>query len=189
MKNIIFIFLFLLSLQSWTKADEISDFEIEGMSIGDSLLDYETKDEIIKFTDSPYKSNKIVYFYTAIDHESTYEGYVAHYKKDDPKFRIVSVEGVIVFKNNISECYALKKTIVTQLDELFKNTEKFSWEKKHNADKSGKSTNVNTQYNFPSKGHIRVSCHDWSDDMEYTDKLSVAISSQEFHDFIENEAY
>ena len=28
MKNIIFIFLFLLSLQSWTKADEISDFEI-----------------------------------------------------------------------------------------------------------------------------------------------------------------
>ena len=36
----------IFSLQSWTKADDISEFEIEGMSIGDSLLDYFSKDEI-----------------------------------------------------------------------------------------------------------------------------------------------
>ena len=30
--------------QSWTNADDIRDFEIEGISIGDSALDYFTKE-------------------------------------------------------------------------------------------------------------------------------------------------
>ena len=36
----------IFSLQSWTKADDIRDFQIEGMSIGDSLLDYFSESEI-----------------------------------------------------------------------------------------------------------------------------------------------
>ena len=36
----------IFSFQSWTKADDIRDFEIEGMSIGDSLLDYFSKKKI-----------------------------------------------------------------------------------------------------------------------------------------------
>ena len=36
----------IFSLQSWTKADDISDFEIEGMSIGDSLLKFYSETKI-----------------------------------------------------------------------------------------------------------------------------------------------
>ena len=36
------VLILIFSLQSWTKADDIRDFEIEGMSIGDSALDYFT---------------------------------------------------------------------------------------------------------------------------------------------------
>ena len=36
----------IFSLQSWAKTDDITDFEIEGISIGDSLLNYFSKDEI-----------------------------------------------------------------------------------------------------------------------------------------------
>ena len=39
--------LFLLTSPS-VFADDISDFQIEGISIGDSLLDYMTEDEILK---------------------------------------------------------------------------------------------------------------------------------------------
>ena len=45
MRFIIFSFLFLFTATSL--ADDISDFEIEGMSVGDSLLDYYTKDKIL----------------------------------------------------------------------------------------------------------------------------------------------
>ena len=40
MRVFITVLVLIFSLQSWTKADDISDFEIEGMSIGDSLLDF-----------------------------------------------------------------------------------------------------------------------------------------------------
>ena len=48
MKKYLLIIILALSFQSCTKADDISDFQIEGMSIGDSLLDYYTEDESLK---------------------------------------------------------------------------------------------------------------------------------------------
>ena len=46
MRTILAIFIIIFVFQSWTKADEIRDFQIEGMSIGDSGLEYFTKNEI-----------------------------------------------------------------------------------------------------------------------------------------------
>ena len=48
-KAFITIMILTFTLQSWTKADDISDFQIEGMSIGDSLLDFMSINEIKKF--------------------------------------------------------------------------------------------------------------------------------------------
>ena len=39
MKRLLLILILTLSFQSLSKADDIRDFEIEGMSIGDSLLE------------------------------------------------------------------------------------------------------------------------------------------------------
>ena len=46
-KKLLLIFILTLSFQSWSSADDIRDFEIEGMSIGDSLLSFMTNDEIL----------------------------------------------------------------------------------------------------------------------------------------------
>ena len=46
MKKIILFLIIVFSLQTWSKADDISDFQIEGMSIGDSLLSHISKKEI-----------------------------------------------------------------------------------------------------------------------------------------------
>ena len=46
MKRLLIIFILTFSFQTLTKADDISEFQIEGISIGDSLLDYFTKKEI-----------------------------------------------------------------------------------------------------------------------------------------------
>ena len=46
MRVFLTVLVLIFSFQSWTKADDISDFEIEGMSIGDSLLDYMSKNDI-----------------------------------------------------------------------------------------------------------------------------------------------
>ena len=45
-RNIILIFIIIFSFKSI--AEDISEFEIEGISIGDSLLDFMSEEEIIK---------------------------------------------------------------------------------------------------------------------------------------------
>ena len=42
------ILLLVLNFQTSSKADDIRNFEIEGMSIGDSMLKFMSKNEILK---------------------------------------------------------------------------------------------------------------------------------------------
>ena len=46
MRVFITVLVLIFSLQSLTKADDIRDLEIEGMSIGDSLLDFMSENQI-----------------------------------------------------------------------------------------------------------------------------------------------
>ena len=48
MKIFLSVLILILNLQSWTKANDINDFAIHGISIGDSLLDYYSAEEIYK---------------------------------------------------------------------------------------------------------------------------------------------
>ena len=188
MRVFIAVLVLIFNFQSFTKADDISDFEIEGMTIGDSLLDYTSKQDIIDTSDAPYNSKKFSMYSNLFEEGSKYEGYLVHYKTDDPKFIIEALQGMILFENNFSECLKIKKTIVNELDQTFNNIKKDSWESKHTGDKSGKSISNNTEFSLKS-GYIRIICNDWSDDMKYVDKLAVSIVSKEFDDWINNEAY
>ena len=49
MKVFIAALVLILGLQSWTKADEIGDFQIEQLSVGDSLLDHFSEEKIEGF--------------------------------------------------------------------------------------------------------------------------------------------
>ena len=51
----------LLFISAPSQADDIRDFQIEGMSIGDSLLDYYSKKEIKKFLKTYYPKSKKFY--------------------------------------------------------------------------------------------------------------------------------
>ena len=46
MKRLLLILILTFSFQTLTKADDIRDFQIEGMSIGDSLLDHMSSKKI-----------------------------------------------------------------------------------------------------------------------------------------------
>ena len=48
MKRLLLILILTFSFQNLAKADDISDFQIEGMSIGDSLLDFFNEKKILK---------------------------------------------------------------------------------------------------------------------------------------------
>ena len=67
MRVFFLILIFLFSLQPWTKAADISEFEIEGMSLGDSALNYFNEKELTNKDDVYYyksKTNKLFKFQT-----------------------------------------------------------------------------------------------------------------------------
>ena len=56
----LYLFLILFTLQTPSQADDIRDFQIEGMSIGDSLLDYFSEEEINKYKKNYYNDDKFI---------------------------------------------------------------------------------------------------------------------------------
>ena len=55
MRNFLLILILTFSFQTLTKADDIRDFQIEGISIGDSLLDHFKENEINEAIDESAK--------------------------------------------------------------------------------------------------------------------------------------
>lgn len=187
--KIILNFILVFFINSISYANNITDFQIEGMSIGDSLLEYATKGEIEQEKKFYPNSKKWSRYSDRNKNFQTYEGFQVHFKNNDPKYTIQAVQGMKLFETNIEECYLLKKEIVKELSITFKNLREDSWKKKHVADKSGKSTTDNTAFESKEGWKVVITCSDWGKDMKFTDKLSVSIVTKEFLDWINNEAY
>ena len=93
MKRLLIILILTLSFQTLTKADDIRDFEIEGMSIGDSLLDFYDENQIIQklnTTKQYYDDNKfmLIGFFNST---STYESLRFHLKTNDNSYKIYQI--------------------------------------------------------------------------------------------------
>ena len=110
MKNILVIFLLTLVLQTWTKADDISEFQIEGMSIGDSLFDYYNLNEINQFYKINYPDKKYIFLNISLK-EKEYSSLQVGYKNGDENYIIELLNGVIRFNQEIEKCYKKQEEI------------------------------------------------------------------------------
>ena len=90
-----YLFLVLFSFSASSFADDIRDFEIEGVTIGDSLLDYMSEEEIKENVGFVYENKKFtVSFYNKSS--ETYDSVGITYKSKDKTYKIHSVTGLIV---------------------------------------------------------------------------------------------
>ena len=107
-----YLFLILFSFQTSSWADDIRDFQIEGMSLGDSLLDFISKDELanLRKTYYPNKGNFAGIFLQQSSYE-IYEKVGVDYDVESDEYKIHSIQGFLYFKNNINNCYKKKKKL------------------------------------------------------------------------------
>ena len=189
------IFILIFNLQSFTKADDIRDFQIEGMSIGDSALDYFSKADIKRNNKNWYKNNKFSSSefsnFRTSHFGKTYDVVQISYISSDNKYILQAVTGIISYRYNIKDCYKKMDKIVEEVSEIFKDharkTEKLV--QKHNADKSGKSKTTSVDFYFDSGDRMYVSCFDWSTEIGYNDNLRLHLGTKEFKDFLTYKAF
>ena len=196
MKIFLAIIILVFGFQSLIKGDDIRDFEIEGISIGDSLLDYFSEEEILKNIKWNYNDDKtnnkfvIVEFYNLkrLEH---YHGLQFGIKTEDKNYKIYVIAGAILYKNNIEDCYLKMKEIDKELSLIFNDAVK--QEKKdsiYRGDRSGKSVYSSVYYYFEDgnkkasrKANASIQCYDFDEEYSSTDNLRVGIRTSEYRDW------
>ena len=185
-----YLFLIFFSFSAPSFADDIRDFQIEGMSIGDSLLDYFSEDEIknnIIKDYYKYKSNKkfITVEFNELPSAKTYD-LVQLDLKNDKKYEIYGLSGHIWYKENIDDCYKKQNEIDKELSKIFKGAKReHVSKKKHSVDESGKSNLTYIMYWFKSGDYASIDCTDWSSKMKpRKDNLGVLLVTKKFNDWM-----
>ena len=200
-KLLVLLFSILLLSSPSVFADDISDFQIEGISIGDSLLDYMTEEEIlteIEETKDLYshlnEPNKYAEVYLW-DTSSTYTGGLSFLVKHNPtskyitnknrneKYIILSVRGMIDYIEDFDGCIVKRDEIIEELSMMFPNTQKTEFSSEHSADPSGNSIAEGVYFDFDSGGGIEVSCDNFEETIRikknWAEGLSVSLDSKE----------
>ena len=196
MNRLLLILILILSFQSGSKADDISDFQIEGMSIGDSLLNYMSKSQIkkkIKITKNHYKYLKKptkyreVYIFQPNDFK-TYQIASLMFKQNDNNYRIAFVRGMKDYIEDLNGCFSQLNEIAKEIESSIANLTKDVREGKSKLDKSGKSMSYNTVYTLRSGDEIILICNNWDEKLRkknnWTEGLSVVMRTKKLGNWL-----
>ncbi len=188
MRIFLTVLILIFGFQSLTKSDDINDFKIEGISLGNSLLNFFDQNEIIRSKRNFYKDDKfLVSLLPTLDNDTMYEYIQVHYKRNDKKFSVYGIDGMIDV--DIQECLKMQKKIVNEISSMFsklKTEGPYTYE--HSADVTGKSTTKHYEWRFDD-ARIEVVCYDFVKPMKYPDGLNVAIQSNELQKWLNTKAY
>ena len=194
MKKFLAIFILCICFTTSSQADDIRDFQIEGLSIGDSVLDYIERDKLISKKKNWFKSNK--YSISAdfekfeLDFLKIYDGLQFVYLTNDNEFKLHGIEALKFFKDNIKECYLELDSIAFEISKLFKTTKlSKSNSYRHKGDKLGKTMIMTRSLNMLNGDKIEISCYDWSKEIGYWDQLRISLRKYEYVNFLINDAY
>ena len=202
-KILILLFsLFLLSSPS-VFADDILELEIEGISIGDSLLDYMTEEKIlseIERTKTWYPHLKEPYKYSSVFTRGKFLNYDylgfyvknnsanAYVSNKNEKYTIMGISGDREYIEDFDKCLEERDLIVQIFSNMLPDIEKIGGRnKKHDGDPSGNS--IINQFSFYMKdGDLSVYCDNFDETFRmknnYPEGLSVIIRTEELNDWL-----
>ena len=195
MRIFLLILMLLFNFQSWSKADSISDFEIEGMSVGDSLLDFYGISEIKEAENNPTyypksKKFKVIYFFSKKKELFDYVNITL--EDNDKKYIIYSIRGEKEI--NFDKCFKMKNEQIDGIESILSRIDKDEYTSYYGANYGNTEAHV-TEYTLNDGAHIRIFCAKYDQNNElvrdsgWKDGLEIGLSSKSFVNFLTNEAY
>ena len=188
----------IITFQSFTRADDIRDFQIEDMSIGDSALDFYSKSEIDN--QKKYYANSKKFFRAALIAKSgNFERVQLHIKENDNNYIIYGISGLNFFrdkKNSEKECLEMHKIIKKDISLMLKNIKGTKLKKrKIDQDKTGNSVHYPIYFDFNDEKteFIKLDCviygKEYFKQYGFYDHLRLGVQSAEYTYWLDNEAF
>ena len=204
-KKIFFFINLILILQQPSLADSIRDFKIEGMSIGDSALNYFDEKQLENSEQGWHNYSYKEYSTSLMPGKGIYDWFLVSYRSDDDNFTIEALVGGLEKNNyNYKECNDKLDTVSSSMPESFKNTKQYKKKYELTADASrtypftGKSTVTSLSFNFIDEGDIILSCYNMDKKnnqkdpsivtiLNHKDTFRINIRSRVFINYLKNE--
>lgn len=195
MRLYLVILTLIFGIQSLVKADDIRDFDIDGISIGENFSKYIGKNILEEKFKSFYPGSKEYYLVEFSKNDLNFLDYYSyigvHFKKDDNNFEVYSIKGMIDFDNDLNTCLGQKKTIINSIKKTLKNPKEEKYENSYD-NVYGSSKAYISDFKI-SNGYIRIWCTDWDKthqkSQDWVDTINVDLSSQIFLDWLNTKAY
>ena len=185
MKKIFFLIILVLSFQNPSLAENIRNFQIEGMKIGDSALDYFSESQLEDNEQGWHNYSYKEYSTSLVPGKGIYNWFFVSYKNDN-NFIIEGLVGGLEKSNyDNKECNNKLDDIALKISELFKNTtqeEKKFYKLKADATQTypftGKSTVTSLSFNFLDGAKIILACYNIDKDAKKNESSLKSILKQ-----------
>ena len=186
MKRIFFLIIWISIFQTLSLADDIRYFQIEGMKIGDSALDYFNESQLEDNEQGWHNYSYKEYSTSFMPGKGIYNWFLVSYKNDDNNFIIEALAGGLEKKNyNNKECNKKLDVVALNISESFKNTaqeEKKIYELPRDAERTypfaGKSTVTSLSFNFLDGAKIILACYNMDKEAKENESFLTSILKQ-----------
>ena len=206
MKKILWIVFLGLFLSTSAHTDNIKDYKIENIGIGDSALDYFNETELVNGELDWFNYSYKEFATSLVSGKGIYDWFKISYRSDDDNFKIEGIVGIVVKKKyDDTECNKELDSAALNISELFKNTKRSKkklYKVEYNsrkvfqeANQSGKSTATSISFDFNDRGKIILSCYDMDKatnqidspikDINQFDSFRIDIRSKVFKNYLE----
>ena len=194
---ILYIYLIFISISVPAISENISDFEIDGISVGASALKYFNKKEILKQIDEnaymydylkkPKKFGHIVLrdglkeysfvqMFVSLNNEYTIEGINANINED------------IVSKNDLQNCLKQMKEVEKVFSQIFNKYEKYEGDAEHPIDPSGRSKFHYVKFLFENGDNAQAQCYDFEEELKkknnWAEGLTVTVRKKDVSNWL-----
>lgn len=182
-----------LSFQTWAKSDDIKDFEIEGISVGDSLINFYSEEKIKNSKKLHYPNSKKFYQIVILIENGKYNALNINLKEGDKKYIVHSIRALKNYDNRHKDCLEEKKNIISEISSIVKNTKKNKYESNY-SNLFGKSFAIGATFKV-SNGSFTAFCAKWDKKNKdiisrgWVDTLNVSMDSSEYVNWLNYEAY
>lgn len=194
---ILYFYLIFFSISVHAISEDISDFEIDGVSVGESALKYFNKKEILKeIEENAYmydylrepkkfghvvlreglKEYSFVQMFVSLNNEYTIEGINANIDED------------IVSKNDLLSCLKQMKEVEKVFSQIFDKYEKYEGEAKHPIDPSGRSKFHYIKFLFKNGDNAQAQCYDFEEELKkknnWAEGLTVTVRKKDVSNWL-----